>query len=792
MTASYRSMLALAIALILLGSVFAALPPSATVRAGDAPSMTALAVRGALYDAQQAIGKGETAAAGTAIADAASGVATFVAMIPNDPVNADRLGTAMNDAESATASGDAIALAAARGTIWTAMLGAAYTETLAAVDRGDAGGAATWLLLREFRPTTKFARPGADATLAVQSFAAGTMMAPDVAHAITADLLDTYQSKLDEDLAVLLAASQQAFGVRQAETAAAITGYWAILAPAYAAQTDPARVSSAQATIDRLGQAVTIGDATATAQAITEATALSRSFRAAPLSNDEMARRAGQLLRYLSLVPVEYGRGVKNGTVILDIEIQEAQTFLDAARASFTDLYLYLNTQDPEATAAIDATLAAIDTHLRDAAAHTTVADHDVIAGQVDDIVGSLTSIFPAEWTRDGSDADFDVISSLLDQVEAAAAAGQWTQAESARLEAYAIYELGAEKRLLAFAPDLANRTEQLFWQGTGSQRGLAIAIQDHASPAEIAAIRAELDTALAESQQRLGAGRPATAVVVFNAATIVFREGLEAVLILASLIASMIGANQKYKRPLAAGAALAFAATAALFVLAQTVLSSLAQYGEKLEAIVSIIAVAVLLLIMNWFFHKVYWTRWIGKHHEKRRMVIGGAAGQALGLVTLGFTSVFREGAETVLFLQALVLDAGVWVVIQGTALGLVATAIVGLLVFALQKKLPHKKMLMVTGAMIALVLVTMVGNTVHVMQVVGWAPITAVDGLSVPFWAGQWFGIYAVWESLLAQAIALALVFGSYFGSELVTRRERRRMIADLRATEQLTHPA
>ncbi len=69
----------------------------------------------------------------------------------------------------------------------------------------------------------------------------------------------------------------------------------------------------------------------------------------------------------------------------------------------------------------------------------------------------------------------------------------------------------------------------------------------------------------------------------------------------------------------------------------------------------------------MNWFFHKVYWTKWIAHHHTRRRVLIGGAAGQMLGLVILGFTSVFREGGETVLFLQASVLDAGTAVVIQG-----------------------------------------------------------------------------------------------------------------------------
>jgi high-affinity iron transporter len=284
------------------------------------------------------------------------------------------------------------------------------------------------------------------------------------------------------------------------------------------------------------------------------------------------------------------------------------------------------------------------------------------------------------------------------------------------------------------------------------------------------------LDSALANAQAALTAGT-APAAVVFNAATIVFREGLEAILILASLLASMIGANRQYKRPLAVGAAAALLATAALFVLARGALQSLSRYSEQVEAIVSLLAISVLLLVMNWFFHKVYWTRWIAKHHDRRRhLLIGGAAGQALGFVLLGFTSVFREGAETVLFLQALVLDAGTSIVVQGTLLGLAATAVVGVLTLLLQTKLPHKKMLIVTGVMIATVLVTMVGSTVHTLQLVGWAPISPIPGAErLPTWLGVWFGIHGTWQGALAQLVALAFVLGSYFLAERQHQRRR-----------------
>ena len=113
-----------------------------------------------------------------------------------------------------------------------------------------------------------------------------------------------------------------------------------------------------------------------------------------------------------------------------------------------------------------------------------------------------------------------------------------------------------------------------------------------------------------------------------------------------------------------------------------------------------------------------MYWSGWIARFHGHKRTLLAGAAGQALGFALLGFVSVYREGFETALFLQALFLRASGTVVLAGVALGSVVVAAVGVVTLHLQKKLPHKKMLVVTGVLIGAVLVTLVGSTVHVMQ--------------------------------------------------------------------------
>ncbi len=747
---------------------------------GQSQAKLATTIKNSLTTAQRSLMLKKTADASSAVSAAEAAAAELGPLFAVDPSAATDLSAAITRAQTAVANSDELDLSIARGLAWTAILRGAMAEAISAAQHGDADRAASWVLVREFRPTTKFSRPGADATLAIKGMRDGSVTPTDAAAAINADLLDTYQGLLDAALTSAVTAARDGYPISQGQAVGEAAGYWQILAPSFETQRDAATRAQVDATFAALLDAVKSGDSAAFTQHESDAATIVESFRATPMSADEQANRAHQLLLYLSLVSVEYGRGVKGNEVVVDIEIVEAQAFIDAARAAFADLRPALNEIDQATTDQVAALLGTLNEQIQAAGKKTEVVPAQTIKDATSQIDSQLKGIYPEAWKSAGGVADFEVISSILDQMETAVAAGQYKLAESSRLQAYAIYESGPEKHLLGFAPNVARKAEELFWQGNGSSNGLAYAIQDQASAKEISQIRANLDEALAEGQRRLGAGRPGDGAIVFNAATIVFREGLEGVLILASLLASMIGANAKFKKPLSIGAIGALVATAVLFVLARTVLLSLNKYGEKLEAIVSLFAIGILLLVMNWFFHKVYWTKWIAHHHSKRRMLIGGAAGQMLGLVVLGFTSVFREGAETVLFLQALVLDAGTMVVIEGVALGLIATAIVGALVFGLQARLPHKKMLTVTGVMIALVLVMMVGNTVHVMQVVGWMPITPLGNVIFPYWAGVWLGAFATWEGIVLQTVAVVFVIGSYFVAEWQHERTLQRRVA------------
>src|SRR5579862_8425406 len=149
----------------------------------------------------------------------------------------------------------------------------------------------------------------------------------------------------------------------------------------------------------------------------------------------------------------------------------------------------------------------------------------------------------------------------------------------------------------------------------------------------------------------------------VLNIGVLVFREGLECVLVLAAITASMTGPRREYRRSVAVGVGIGFLATLVTWSLAVRILDDLGRNVSALaiQAATGLLAVLVLLLVMNWFFHKVYWTGWISLHTRKKQDLLDHATATEdargrlwWGFVLLGFTSLYREGFEVVLFLQS------------------------------------------------------------------------------------------------------------------------------------------
>jgi len=274
----------------------------------------------------------------------------------------------------------------------------------------------------------------------------------------------------------------------------------------------------------------------------------------------------------------------------------------------------------------------------------------------------------------------------------------------------------------------------------------------------------------------------------VLDIGILVFREGLESILVLAAITATRTERGIAYRRPIAAGVVVAMAATVVTWWIAIGILDDLTQRVNALyvQAATGLLAVIVLVVVMNWFLHKVYWTGWIAMHTTRKKDLLKQAAGELTsrskilwGLALLGFSSFYREGFEVVLFLQSYRLKLGNAPVMHGVAIGALLTGIVAVLTFVAHRRLPYKRMLVVTGMLLAIVLLVMVGEQAQEMQLAHWITTTPIHSLehAIPAWMGLWLAVFPTWETLGAQLVAAALVFGSYAFVRVRIARETKR---------------
>jgi high-affinity iron transporter len=306
--------------------------------------------------------------------------------------------------------------------------------------------------------------------------------------------------------------------------------------------------------------------------------------------------------------------------------------------------------------------------------------------------------------------------------------------------------------------------------------------IRDGAPLGEVRGSAREVRSGLRDVKRELEAkGFAAPALAFGFSFTILFREGLEAVLLIAVLLGSLEAARAaNYRRPLAWGIAAAVAATALTFVLATFVIDIAPVNREVLEAATALLAVAVLFFVSFWLVSRLEHRRWM--EFMRARTASAIAAGGALAFAGLGFTAVYREGFETVLFYQALTLFAEgliLWVVLGAVAAAL-ALAGVGYAVFGLGRKLPLKPLLIGGVSVLLLLSVAFAGNAVRSLQEVDVIDATPIEGgwARLPVFLAELTGIHPTSEGIAVQIALLAVyVLGAAYVFAWRPARERRR---------------
>ena len=261
---------------------------------------------------------------------------------------------------------------------------------------------------------------------------------------------------------------------------------------------------------------------------------------------------------------------------------------------------------------------------------------------------------------------------------------------------------------------------------------------------------------------------------------SILFREGVEAVLLIAILLGSLAaGSAANYKKPLGLGVAAAGVATAITWVLATVVIDIAPVNRELLEAITALFAVVVLIGVSFWLVQRLEHKRRM--EFMRARTASAIAAGSTAAFVGLGFTAVYREGFETVLFYQALALFAeglGLYVWL-GVAAAVAALGAVGYAILGLGKKLPLKPMLIAGASVLLLLSVAFTGNAVRSLQSADVITATPVHAgwARLPVFVAELTGIHPTRQGLIAQAVLLAIfIAGAAWVFWLAPLRARR----------------
>lgn len=487
------------------------------------------------------------------------------------------------------------------------------------------------------------------------------------------------------------------------------------------------------------------------------------------LSPADVERQERLVVKLLRLVPMEYRAGVRDGAVVIPIEYREAVTFTVQAQQILVEIRpSWLKTKAAAVAAhapQLDATFAKLE---------AAIAAKEP-SREVDRLCAELSALLQTEFdvtlrkAGKGSDVVQETaleVRGLLGESLQAARAGRWRQAEALRLEAYTTFDLEIEARVLPRDPNLAIRAERSFLDGRTGEPGIKATLDQRARGESLDAAYARTLAALDECVALLRVGLSPTTVAI-TAFTIVLREGLEAVVILAALLAGLRGPeNAATRRQVGLGAWGAIAASVLTFVLARTIVSSLSRYGETLEAVISILAVIILLIVTNWVFHKYYWTGWNARLRELKDKAATqrGRRWETLAMFGVGFLTIYREGFETTLFMQSLILEGGFGASLLGLFAGLAVIALAGWAIFRWGKKLPYRKLLVITGVLVVSILATFLGSTVRLFQTVGWLPIHPIEGLEIPTWMGTWLGLYPSWEGLLIPLAGFAYVGGAW----------------------------
>ncbi|MBM7624738.1 FTR1 family protein [Sporohalobacter salinus] len=246
----------------------------------------------------------------------------------------------------------------------------------------------------------------------------------------------------------------------------------------------------------------------------------------------------------------------------------------------------------------------------------------------------------------------------------------------------------------------------------------------------------------------------------------IIVREGFEAILIISAIIAYLIkSGNQQKVKTVYNSSLLAIGASILTAVLIKYVFHISGMGRELLEGITMLLAMIVLFSVSYWLISKVESKKW--EEYIKGKVKDSLTTGNSWALWSAVFLAVYREGAETVLFYQALVAKtdkSNYGMIGLGFLVGCLALAVIYLVIRKGSLKLPLKPFFIGTSALMYYLAFVFAGDGIKELQEAGAVGLTKIEGIPTI----SWLGIYPTWQSLALQGILIVLAIialGYYF---------------------------
>lgn len=247
------------------------------------------------------------------------------------------------------------------------------------------------------------------------------------------------------------------------------------------------------------------------------------------------------------------------------------------------------------------------------------------------------------------------------------------------------------------------------------------------------------------------------TDYTIWDAALILLREGLEALLIILALVSFLNKSGQnKMRKWIYVGAFVGVLLSAVAAILMSTILNSatIDTNRELMEGYVGLIAAAMMIGVGIWLHSKssvVSWNRYISK-----QMGNAISSGSIFAMAMISFLSVFREGAETLVFYAGIAPKMETSQFILGIVVALLILAVLAVVLFKASGKIPIHKFFAVATILIYVLAFKIIGVSLHTLQLTDNLSTTIVDGLPVI----SLIGFYPTVETIIGQSILLVLV--------------------------------